>query len=496
MTGADAILLAIDQGTTSTRALLFDGSAGLLGRARRELPQIFPRDGWVEHDPEEIWRATLDVVRSVLDEARVPAARIAALGITNQRETTILWDRESGRPVHNAIVWQDRRTAPECARLAADGLEDRVRERTGLVIDPYFSATKVEWILEAVDGARALAEAGRLAFGTVDSFLLWRLTGGRVHATDATNAARTMLFDIHAQDWDDDLLAALRIPRRVLPDVLDSAGAFGVTDKELFGAEIPITGIAGDQQAATIGQACFRPGMIKSTYGTGCFVLMNTGTTPVTSRNRLLTTVAYRLGGETTYAVEGSIFVAGAAIQWLRDGLKVIARADETEAIAKGVADTGGVYLVPAFTGLGAPYWDPDARGAVLGLTRQSGVAHIVRAALESVCYQTQDLLGAIAADGAEPPTALRVDGGMVANDWLMQFLADVLAVPVERPVVTETTALGAASLAGLAVGVFGSLDDVARCWRRDAVFRPAMAEERRDALYRGWLDAVGRVRS
>ncbi len=489
-------LLAIDQGTTSTRAILFDGDGGQRASAQRQLPQIFPRDGWVEHDPEEIWKATLEVCRSVLSEDGIEPQAVAGIGITNQRETTILWDRASGRPLHNAIVWQDRRTADQCARLHAEGLGPAVQEKTGLLIDPYFSATKIAWLLDNVAGARAAAEKGDLAFGTVDCFLLWRLTGGRVHATDATNASRTMAYNIHTQDWDDDLLGALGIPRSILPEVRDSNAAFGTTDPELLGAAIPITAIAGDQQAAAIGQACFAPGMIKSTFGTGCFVLLNTGEKAVTSRNRLLTTIAYRLDGKTTYAVEGSIFIAGAAIQWLRDGLRVIADAAQSETHARELDDTGGVYLVPAFTGLGAPHWDPDARGAILGLTRDTGVAQIVRAALESVCYQTRDLMQAMEDDGAARPTALRVDGGMVVNDWLLQFLADILDLPVERPQVVETTALGVAYLAGLKAGVYASVDEITARWQCERAFRPALDAAVRDRLYAGWKVAVGRVRS
>ena len=487
-------LLAIDQGTTSTRAILFGGDGTPRSSAQRELRQIYPRDGWVEHDPEEIWQATLEVCRRVLGEAG--AGAVAAIGITNQRETTILWRRADGRPIHNAIVWQDRRTADQCKRLIADGHEETVLKKTGLVIDPYFSASKIAWLLDTVPGARQAAEQGELAFGTVDSFLLWRLTGGRVHATDATNASRTMVFDIHTQDWDDDLLGMLSIPRSILPEVLDSNADFGVTDGALLGAEVPIAGVAGDQQAATVGQACFTPGMIKSTYGTGCFVLLNTGDRPIESRNRLLTTLAYRLDGKTTYAVEGSIFVAGAAIQWLRDGLGLIGDAAESESHARNLDDTGGVYLVPAFTGLGAPHWDPAARGAILGLTRDSGVSQIVRAALESVCYQTRDLMQAMADDGSASPTALRVDGGMVANDWLMQFLADTLDVPVERPTVTETTALGAAYLAGLGVGLYHSLDDISQRWHCDRTFEPTLESAKRERLYSGWRDAVSRIRN
>jgi len=495
MTGSE-YLLAIDQGTTSTRAMIFDREGRPAGQAQKEFPQHFPQPGWVEHDPEDIWRDTCSVVEGALAEAGIAAERVAAIGITNQRETSVLWDRETGEALHKAIVWQDRRTAELCERLRGEGHESLVQERTGLLIDPYFSATKIAWLLDRIPDARARAERGKVAFGTIDSFLLWRLTGGRVHATDATNAARTMIFDIHRQVWDRDLLDLLGIPVAILPEVRDSNAEFGATPADLFGAPVPIAGIAGDQQAATVGQACFSPGMTKSTYGTGCFALMNTGDTAVASTNRLLTTIAYRLSGETTYALEGSIFVAGAAVQWLRDELKIIAAAADSEPLARA-ADLGQeVYLVPAFTGLGAPYWDPLARGAILGLTRASGPAEIAGAALEAVCYQTRDLLEAMTADGAQPPAALRVDGGMVANDWLMQRLADLIGCTVERPVVAETTALGAAALAGLGVGLMSSLDDVAGTWRSAGQFVPAMAEEERNRRYAGWRDAVARVRS
>ncbi|MFO1050058.1 MAG: glycerol kinase GlpK [Geminicoccaceae bacterium] len=494
-------VLAIDQGTTSSRAILFDREGRSVGTGQKELPQHFPEDGWVEHDPEDIWQDVLAVCRQAMAAAGVAAGEVAAIGITNQRETTVLWERGTGSAVHRAIVWQDRRTADSCRRLVADGLEAHVRARTGLVIDAYFSGTKLAWLLDNVPGARRAAENGALAFGTIDSFLLWRLTGGRVHATDATNASRTMLFDIVDQRWDARMLEALRIPAAVLPEVRDCSGEFGTTAPELFGAAIPILGVAGDQQAATVGQACFTPGMSKSTYGTGCFMLVNTGERCVESANRLLTTVAYRLGGRTTYALEGSIFVAGAAMQWLRDGLRVITSAAESEALARDLPSTEGVYLVPAFTGLGAPHWDPDARGAILGLTRDSGIAHIVRAALEAVAYQTADLADAFVADmrggaaGAGLGT-LRVDGGMVVNDWLCQFLADMLDRPVERPAVIETTALGAAYLAGLAAGVFGSLDEIARAWRLERRFEPRMPANERARLLEGWRRAVARVRS
>ncbi len=494
-------ILAIDQGTTSSRAILFDAHGSPVSSAQKELPQHYPDDGWVEHDAEQIWQDTVEVCRHAIARAGIEVSDIAAIGITNQRETAVLWHRDTGRPVHRAIVWQDRRTAPLCRELAAEGLESHVRETTGLVIDAYFSATKLAWMLDHVEGARAAAEAGRLAFGTIDSFLLWRLTGGAVHATDAANASRTMLFDIHRQRWDGDLLNRLRIPEAVLPEVRDNSGSFGATTPELFGRAIPITGMAGDQQAATFGQACFTPGMLKSTYGTGCFALLNTGETAVRSRNRLLTTIAWRLGGRTTYAIEGSIFIAGAAVQWIRDGLGIIRDARESENIARELADTGGVYLVPAFTGLGAPWWDPDARGAIVGLTRASTAAHIVRAALEAVCYQTHDLMRAMADDvaasgAATPPRELRIDGGMVANGWFCQYLADILDRPVDRPRVTETTALGAAYLAGLAVDVYPSMEELSRSWQLDRRFLPAMEADTRQARLAGWADAVERVRS
>ena len=496
MAGPGNYILAIDQGTTNTRAILFSVDGAIAAVAQRELQQIYPDDGWVEHDAEEIWEATLAVCREVLAGVDLAAGAVAAIGITNQRETTVLWDRESGKPLHNAIVWQDRRTAPFCAQLRAGGHGAAIQEKTGLVVDPYFSGTKIKWLLDNVAGARAAAEAGALAVGTIDCFLLWRLSGGTVHASDATNASRTMLFNIHTQAWDDELLALLDVPRAILPEVKDSAGHFANSAAELFGVPLPITGIAGDQQAALVGQACFSPGMGKSTYGTGCFAMLNTGAAPFISKNQLLTTVAYRLDGRTTYALEGSIFIAGAAIQWLRDELKLIRAASDSEALAASLESTGGVYLVPAFTGLGAPYWDAGARGAIVGLTRDSGIPQLTRAALEAVCYQTRDLTRAMTDDGAQSPQALRVDGGMVANDWLMQFLADILDIPVDRPTIIETTALGAAYLAGLGCGVYASLDDIAERWQLDRRFNPAMADARRQTLYGGWLDAVDRVRS
>ncbi len=493
MNTAATALLAIDQGTTSSRAIVFDRVGAKLGVASRELPQLFPKPGWVEHDAERIWDDTVACVREALASAKLGASGIAGLGITNQRETTLIWDRKTGKPIHPAIVWQDRRTAGFCRQH-----EDRnalISERTGLLLDPYFSATKIAWLLDNVSGAREAAQRGTLAFGTIDSWLLWKLTGGKLHATDATNASRTALFDIRRQEWDDELLDFFGVPKSLLPEVRDCAADYGSTDAELFGGAIAIRGVAGDQQAATVGQACFAPGMIKSTYGTGCFMVLNTGRELTRSTKRLLSTVAYRLDGETTYALEGAIFVAGAAVQWLRDAIRLVKAAGETEALARSIEDTQGVYLVPAFTGLGAPYWDPEARGAIFGLTRDSGIAHIVRAALESTCYQTRDLMLAMAAD-AVPPTELRVDGGMVVNDWLTQFLADMLQIDVVRPQTVETTALGAAYLAGLGAGVYESIDDITALWQSQARFTPQLAPSRADQLYGGWLDAVKRVRS
>jgi len=489
-------LLAIDQGTTSSRAIVFNAQGLPVARAQQEFPQYFPHDGWVEHDGEEIWRSTLEVCRQALAQSGLQASQIAAIGITNQRETTLVWDALTGVPIHPAIVWQDRRTADYCATLKAAGHEAMVSAKTGLLIDPYFSGTKLRWILNNVAGARERAARGELRFGTVDSFLLWRLTGGKSHKTDATNASRTLLFNIHTQQWDAQLLELLEIPASLLPEVLDCAAEFGTCAAEMLGAPIAVLGMAGDQQAALIGQACFQPGMVKSTYGTGCFMIQNTGATPVSSKNRLLTTVGYRLNGRVTYAVEGSIFVAGAAVQWLRDGIKLISHASDSEALAEQTGDACGVYLVPAFTGLGAPYWDPKARGAIFGLTRDTGIKEIVTAGLQSVCYQTRDLLEAMRQDGAAAPSALRVDGGMVVNNWLMQFLADILGVPVERPEVTETTALGVAYLAGLQAGVYRDLAEIAGHWQRQQRFEPRMADAQRDTLYRGWLNAVQRVRS
>jgi len=490
-------ILSIDQGTTSSRAILFDRKLRPVASAQREFPQHFPAPGWVEHDPEEIWGSVLGTMRAALRKAGIGPGDLAGIGITNQRETTIIWDRKTGKAIHNAIVWQDRRTAAECERLRAAGGEERVTAKSGLLLDPYFSATKAAWILDRVKGARKRAEAGELAFGTVDSFLIWRLTGGKVHATDATNAARTALYDIREGGWDDELAALFNVPRAVLPAVRDSAGDYGLTARAVLGAEVPILGVAGDQQAAAIGQACFRPGMLKATYGTGCFALLNTGDEPVRSRNRLLTTVAYQLAGRRAYALEGSIFVAGAVVQWLRDGLKLIRRSADAGALAKGSDQGQPVYFVPALTGLGAPHWDAAARGAIYGITRGTTGAEIVRAALEAVCYQTLDLLDAMRADmGGAGDTVLRVDGGMVASDWTMQFLADILDAPVDRPKVPETTAVGAAYLAGLAAGLLPEPAAMAKTWKRDRRFTPRMKADLRAAKLAGWRDAVARTLS
>jgi glycerol kinase len=488
-------ILAIDQGTTSTRAIVFDSTGRPLASVQKELPQIFPQAGWVEHDPEEIWSATVEVCRGALAKAGLDARALAGIGITNQRETTVVWDRATGKPVHNAIVWQDRRTADYCAELKRAGHEDAVAAKTGLLLDPYFAGTKLHWILENVAGVRAQAEKGALAAGTIESFLLWRLTGGKTHASDASNASRTLLLDIHTGAWDDELLRLFGVPSSLLPRVVDCSGELGVTSADFIGSPVPILGMAGDQQAATVGQACVKPGMVKATYGTGCFALLNTGDKPVRSRHRLLSTIAYQLKGRRTYALEGSIFVAGAAVQWLRDGLQVIERSADIEALAKTARPDHGVYLVPAFVGLGAPYWDPGARGAILGLTRDSGLGEVAAATLDSVCYQTRDLIEAMRGDGAEF-TELRVDGGMVVNDTLMQRLADTVGAPVERPTVTETTALGAAFLAGLEAGLWPSIDALASTWALDRAFHPQEEAAARDRRYAGWQDAVGRVRS
>ncbi|MEW5963084.1 MAG: glycerol kinase GlpK [Pseudomonadota bacterium] len=488
----DDLILALDQGTTSSRALVLDAELGLRGVGQLELPQHFPASGQVEHDPDQIWSTMLGAITRALAAARTEAAGIAAIGITNQRETTLVWDRQTGRPIHRAIVWQDRRTAERCRQLQQDGLEAMVSAKTGLLLDPYFSATKLAWLLDEVEGARAAAEGGQLAFGTIDTFLLWRLTGGRVHATDATNASRTMLLDIHSGRWDDELLRLFRIPRAVMPEVRSSNALFGTTDPTILGAAIPIRAIAGDQQAATMGQACFSPGMMKATYGTGCFALLNTGLTAVPSRSRLLTTIAYEIDGRRTYALEGAIFIAGAAVQWLRDGLGVIASAADTEALAATADPNQEVVLVPAFVGLGAPYWEADARGALLGLTRATGRAELARAALEAVAFQTRDMMEAMHADwtGAAD-TVLRVDGGMTANDRLMQLLADTLAAPVDRPGLHETTALGVAWLAGHGAGLLPGPEGFAQMWRRERRFTPAMSEGVRERRYARWRQAV-----
>ena len=492
-------LLAIDQGTTSTRAIVYDAALTPLAVAQRELRQIYPAPGEVEHDPEEIWRAVIDTVREALANAGLAAGDIAGIGITNQRETTVVWERATGKPIHNAIVWQDRRTAPLCEALRQSGHEPEIAAKTGLLLDPYFSASKIAWLLDNVPGARAAAQAGKLAFGTIDAFLLWRLTGGQVHATDATNAARTALFDIGKGAWDAGLCELFGVPMAMLPKVRDCAGEFGVTAPELFGGAIRVLGIAGDQQAATVGQGCFQPGMMKSTYGTGCFALLNTGAERATSHHRLLTTIAYQLDGRRTYALEGAIFIAGAAVQWLRDGLKIIAKASETDALAARADPAEQVYLVPAFVGLGAPYWDAAARGAIFGLTRNAGAAEIARATLESVGYQTRDLLDAMRADwpaAKDSAAVLRVDGGMTGSEFTMQFLADILGCPVDRPKIMETTALGAAYLAGLAAGLCPGLEGFAAQWRLDRRFEPRMDEAARERKYAGWRDAVRRTLS
>ncbi len=490
-------ILAIDQGTTSSRALVFDAAMQPKAVAQQEFPQHFPRSGWVEHDPEDIWRTVVETCREALGKAGLSADDIAGIGITNQRETTLLWDRETGEALGRAIVWQDRRTSDYCAGLKAGGHEPMVSDRTGLLLDPYFSGTKLRWMLENVDGARARAEAGKLAFGTVDTYLIWRLTGGARHVTDATNASRTMLYNIREGVWDTEICALLGIPMSLLPDVLDCADDFGRTDPAIFGAAIPILGVAGDQQAATIGQACFQPGMLKSTYGTGCFALLNTGSDLVTSKNRLLGTIAYRLDGEVTYALEGSIFIAGAVVQWLRDGLKIIGSAAETQGLAEAADPEQSVYLVPAFTGLGAPYWDAECRGAIFGLTRGTGPEELSKAALESVAYQTRDLWEAMRGDmGGAREGVLRVDGGMAASDWTMQRLADILDMPVDRPQILETTALGAAWLAGMKAELYPGRDEFATTWALDRRFQPSMDSAEREAKYAGWRDAVARTLS
>jgi glycerol kinase len=490
-----AYILALDQGTTSSRAILFDHGGAVASVAQREFPQIFPKPGWVEHDPKEIWASQIAVAAEAL--ARVPGgtAGVAAIGITNQRETTVVWDRETGEPIYNAIVWQDRRTADRCDKLKADGFEDLVRQRTGLVIDAYFSGTKAAWILDNVEGARAGAAAGRLAFGTIDSWLVWQLTGGRVHVTDVSNASRTMLFNIHTLKWDEDLLGMLGVPASLLPEVHASSEVYGRVAGGLGLSGVPVAGIAGDQQAALFGQMCVTPGMAKNTYGTGCFLLQNTGERPVESANRLLTTVAWQVGGRTEYALEGSVFIGGAVVQWLRDGLGLIQHSQDVERLAASVPDNGGVYLVPAFAGLGAPHWDAYARGTIVGLTRGANAGHIARAAIESIAYQVGDLLDAVHRDAGIPLGELRVDGGAARNDMLLQFQADLLGAPVVRPTVTETTAIGAAYLAGLAVGFWASPEEIARQWKAERRFDPSMPEPEAGRLRDRWHDALARAK-
>ena len=491
-----AYVIALDQGTTSSRAIIFDHDGSIVGVAQQEFPQIFPKPGWVEHDPDEIWATQIAVAVEALGRAHLRPRDVAAIGITNQRETTVVWDRETGQPVYNAIVWQDRRTADHCNRLKAGGHEAVVRERTGLVIDAYFSGTKVAWILDNVPGARARAEAGKLAFGTIDSWLIWKLTSGRTHVTDVSNASRTMLFNIHTLAWDDDLLRLLNVPASMLPEVRASSEVYGRVSTTLGVEEVPIAGIAGDQQAALFGQMCVSPGLTKNTYGTGCFLLQNTGTRPVTSNNRLLTTVAWSVGGRTEYALEGSVFIGGAVVQWLRDGLGIIKKSSDVEALAASVPDNGGVYLVPAFAGLGAPHWDPYARGTLVGITRGTTAGHIARAAVESIAYQVGDLLDAVHRDAGIALAELRVDGGASTNNALMQFQANLLGVPVARPAVTETTALGAAYLAGLAVGFWSSVEEISKQWRVDQRFAPVVARADADALRSRWHEALERSKA
>ena len=488
-------VLAIDQGTSSSRTVIYDHSTSVVASAQQEFPQIYPQSGWVEHDPEAIWKSVRAVTEKAMSEVDASATDITAIGITNQRETTLVWDRDTGDCIYNAIVWQDRRTAAVCRGLRNDGLEATVSNKTGLRLDPYFSATKLAWILDNVDGARERAATGKLAFGTIDCFLLWRLTGGKEHATDASNASRTLLFNIHTQQWDDELLEMFNIPRQLLPEVKDCAADFGEATDPCLGGSIPVLGMAGDQQAALIGQAGFEHGMTKSTYGTGCFVIANTGQKALASKNQLLTTVAMRLNGEVTYGLEGSVFVAGSAIQWLRDEMKIIESASQTEAIAQSTGVVDDVVVVPAFAGLGAPYWDPDARGAILGLSRGSGGDQVVTATLQSVAYQTHDLISAMADDGMSPGV-IRVDGGMVANDWFLQFLADILDTPVERPVNVESTVLGAACLAAFGAGILKSSAQISKNWRCDSRFEPSMSADRRGQLLDGWQAAVSRIRN
>ena len=487
-------VMALDQGTTSSRAIIFDENGSIVSVAQKEFTQIYPKPGWVEHDPMEIWGTQIGVAREALEKARIAPDEIAAIGITNQRETTIVWDKNTGKPVYNAIVWQCRRTAPICDDLKAKGLAEVIRSKTGLVVDAYFSGTKIKWILDNVEGVREKAERGEVIFGNVDTWLIWNLTGGKVHVTDYSNASRTMIFNIHTLDWDEDILRELGIPRAMLPEVKPSSFVYGHTDREIFGAEVPIAGDAGDQQAALFGQACYKPGMAKNTYGTGCFMLMNTGEKAVESQSGLLTTIAWGVNGKVEYALEGSIFIAGAVVQWLRDELRIIDNSAQSEEYATKVEDTNGVYLVPAFVGLGAPYWDMYARGVIVGLTRGAKREHIIRAALESIAYQTRDVLEAMQKDSGITLTNLKVDGGAVANNFLMQFQSDILGVPVSRPKVTETTALGAAYLAGLVVGYWKDMDEIAAKWQIDREFKPAMAMEVREKLYAGWKKAVKRA--
>lgn len=490
-------ILAIDQGTTSSRAIIFDKDRNILAIGQKEFKQYFPKSGWVEHDPEEIWQSVVSTCKQAIRKAKIKASEIAAIGITNQRETTVLWDKKTGKPVHNAIVWQDRRTADICKTLQKAGHEKAFKQKTGLLLDPYFSGTKVAWMLDTVKGLRAKCDKGQIAFGTIDSFLIWRLTGGRSHVTDATNASRTLMYNINSNKWDAGLLKLLNVPASILPKVLDCSDDFGTTDKSILGAETPILGVAGDQQAAAIGNACFKPGMIKSTYGTGCFVLMNTGDKKVSSKNKLLTTIAYRINGKTTYALEGSIFMAGASVQWLSDGLGIVKKAEQTGEMAAN-ADAGqNIYMVPAFVGLGAPYWDAEARGAIFGLTRATGPNEIAKATLEAVCYQTHDLITAMHKDwrsSSSRKTVLRVDGGMVASNWTMQYLADILNAPVDRPHILETTALGAAWLAGSRAGIWPDITEFSRSWDLEKKFKPKMKPEARRQKLADWHDAVSRT--
>ena len=490
-------VLSIDQGTTSSRGVIFDKNYEIVSIGQKEFTQFFPDSGWVEHDPEEIWMSTLESCHSALKESKIDPSQIRAVGITNQRETTVVWDKDTGKPIYNAIVWQDRRTSDQCQNLKDLGHESLVNEKTGLLLDPYFCATKIAWILDNVSGARQKANEGQLLFGTIDCFLMWRLSNQQIHSTDATNACRTMLYNIHDGCWDEDLLKLFDIPSSMLPKVCDNAADFGKVDESIFGSEIPITASIGDQPSALVGQACFQPGMVKSTYGTGCFVLINTGYEPVKSNNKLLTTLAFQVNGKTCYALEGSIFVAGAAVQWLRDGLKFIESAQESESLAMQADDSQDVYLVPAFVGLGAPYWDPDCRGALFGMTRNTGPAEITKATLESVCYQTSDLLSAIAKDlGEGKLSAIRVDGGMAASNWTMQMLSDLVELPVDRPKNLETTALGAAYLAGMQIGFYPSMSDFSNSWQSDSQFNSKMTSDSRERKLAGWKDAVKRTLS